>query len=71
MQTWILKVYLRIVCDLETTVLFENPNYNTQFVAGHGKHRTLTTALGRQMDLCEFEASLIYIASSKSARATQ
>ena len=33
----------------------------------------LTSALGRQRheDLCEFEASLIYKVSSKTARATQ
>ena len=36
-------------------------------------HTSLILALGRQRqeDLCEFEASLVYRASSKTARATQ
>jgi hypothetical protein len=34
-------------------------------------HTSLTSALGRQRqeDLCEFEASLVYIASSRVAKA--
>jgi hypothetical protein len=36
-------------------------------------HRPLVPALGRQRqaDLCEFETSLVYIVSSRTARATQ
>jgi hypothetical protein len=34
-------------------------------------HTPLTPALGKQADLCEFEASLVYRSSSRATRATQ
>ena len=38
-----------------------------QRVARQWWHTHLIPALGRQVDLCEFKASLVYIASSKTA----
>jgi hypothetical protein len=56
-----------------TSVLAIHRELIIQEVMGQWRHTPLIPALGKQMwaDLCEFEATLVYNGSSRTANATQ
>jgi hypothetical protein len=67
--------------DAESTLLIITPYTSSYFsvilrerergrALGNGGAFFLVLALGRKSDICEFEASLIYKASSRTAKAT-